>query len=79
MASTEIDRPQISGGCPYKVLNSQWVPARPEVERQKWTTERDNVTYNCDTKYKYSPKNQGILGCDNRRSLSDTVSQQGDP
>ena len=31
MTSTEIGRPQISGGCPYKVLNSQLVPARPEA------------------------------------------------
>ena len=28
---TEIDWPQISGGCPYKVVNSQWVPTRPEA------------------------------------------------
>ena len=25
MTLTEIGRPQVSGGCPYKVLNSQWV------------------------------------------------------
>ena len=31
MTSTEIGRPQTSGGCPYKVLNSQWVPTRPEA------------------------------------------------
>ena len=31
MTLTEIERPQISGGCPYKVLNSQWVPTRPEA------------------------------------------------
>ena len=31
MTLIEIGRPQISGGCPYKVLNSQWVPTRPEA------------------------------------------------
>ena len=33
MTLTEIGRPQISGGYPYKVLNSQWVPTRPEAMR----------------------------------------------
>ena len=28
MTLTEIGRPQISGGYPYKVINSQWVPTR---------------------------------------------------
>ena len=43
MTLTEIERPQISGGCPYKVLNSQWVPTRPEAmmkNDQKWTWQR---------------------------------------
>ena len=31
MTLIEIGRPQISGGCPYKILNSQWVPTRPEA------------------------------------------------
>ena len=28
---TEISWPQVSGGCPYKVVISQWVPTRPEA------------------------------------------------
>ena len=31
MILTEIGRPQISGRYPYKVLNSQWVPTKPEA------------------------------------------------
>ena len=31
MTLTEIGRPQVSGRCPYKVVNSQWVPTRPEA------------------------------------------------
>ena len=31
MTLIEIGIPQISGGCPYKVVNSQWVPTRPEA------------------------------------------------
>ena len=27
----EIGWPQVNGGCPYKVLNSQWVPTKPEA------------------------------------------------
>ena len=34
MTSTEIGRSQISGRCPYKVLNSQQVPTRPETMRK---------------------------------------------
>ena len=34
MTSTGIGRPQISRGCPYKVLNSQWVTTRPEAMRK---------------------------------------------
>ena len=34
MTLTEIGRPQISDGCPYKVLNSQWVPTRPAAMRK---------------------------------------------
>ena len=43
MTLTEIGRPQVSGGCPYKVLNSQWVPTRPEA-MWKWTNECVNIT-----------------------------------
>ena len=34
----KIGWPQVSGGCPYKVLNSQWVPTRPKTNEQmnKW-------------------------------------------
>ena len=32
MTLTEIGRPQVSGRCPYKVLNSQLVPTRPEAK-----------------------------------------------
>ena len=31
MTLIEIGIPQISGGCPYKIVNSQWVPTRPEA------------------------------------------------
>ena len=31
MTLTEIGQPKISGGYPYKVINSQWVPTRPEA------------------------------------------------
>ena len=34
MTLTEIGRPQVSGGCPYKVVISQWVPTRPEAMRK---------------------------------------------
>ena len=30
---TEISWPQVSGGFPYKVVISQWVPTRPEVNK----------------------------------------------
>ena len=43
----EIGIPQISGRCPYKVVNSQWVPTRPQamqktkiLERQKGMWQR---------------------------------------
>ena len=41
MTLTEIGRPQVSGGCPYKVVISQWVPTRPEA---KTDNERINVS-----------------------------------
>ena len=31
MTLIEIGIPQISDGCPYKVVNSQWVPTSPEA------------------------------------------------
>ena len=31
MTLAEIGRSQISGGCPYEVLNSQCIPTRPEA------------------------------------------------
>ena len=47
MTLIEIGIPQISGGCPYKVVNSQWVPTRPEAMTRKinkWTKHSLNVT-----------------------------------
>ena len=41
MTLTAIGIPQISGECPYKVLNSQRVPTRREANERN---ERDNVT-----------------------------------
>ena len=40
---TAIGIPQISGGCPYKVLNSQWVPTRPDA-MLKTKNKQKNVT-----------------------------------
>ena len=31
MTLIEIGWPQVSGGCPYKVVISQWVPTTPEA------------------------------------------------
>ena len=39
---TEIGWPQVSGGCPYKVVISQWVPTRPEANEQMNVIQRYN-------------------------------------
>ena len=43
-----IGWPQVSGRCPYKVVISQWVPARPEAKRQWERLNEYNVT-SCQT------------------------------
>ena len=52
MTLTEIGRPQISGGCPYKVLNSQWVPTRPEAMRKTEMSKRPKLNLTTLQSYK---------------------------
>ena len=60
MTLAEIGWPQISGGCPCKVLNSQWVPTRPETRRD----DEMNV-YNVTDMLKHIHQTGGITS-DNR-------------
>ena len=43
----EIGWPQVSGGCPYKVVISQWVPTRPEAMTRNEQMNVYNVTVVC--------------------------------
>ena len=62
MTLIEIGIPQISGGCPYKVVNSQWLTTRPEAMWKTKILERQKGTWQC---YMYNMLvcHDGIKNC----------------